>query len=387
MTRLTVLGTSALSALALTACGGGGDDTNNPDASHQPQIDSAPQPDAPPACTAITLGAQDISGVSDIAGVWHAPVTTDLGDGGDPILQMEFWDLDAGGPTVGDNDLSAAPNDDYATCTSCFIVISPNADGSAQRLFFQRTGNVNLTEDPAMTHNLAGTLDTGVILEEVEIDNQFHSTPVPGGQCLTVTTATALAHDAIPNAWTCPDTAWTDGAACDCVCGVSDPDCADTALPVNGCTGTQVCYADACRDRPTNDTCQTYTQVEIGTPINGSTIGATSNYDAGLESAGCTGFAQPGNDVAYRVTLTAGQAITVTLSNLTFDGAVAILRRGAPAVCDANPVQCQAGADAGGNGADETFQFTATQAGNYWIIVDAYNTSQQGDFTLTVTSP
>lgn len=140
---------------------------------------------------------------------------------------------------------------------------------------------------------------------------------------------------------------------------------------------------------PANDTCQTADTLTLGTQVNGTTVGASSNYDSGLET--CTGFAQPGADVAYKVTLFAGQPITVTLSapSATFDPSISLLGPGsAAAVCDAVPLTCLAGADAAGFGAGESLVFTPTSTGTYYLIVDSYyGMASRGAFKVIVTSP
>jgi hypothetical protein len=161
------------------------------------------------------------------------------------------------------------------------------------------------------------------------------------------------------------------------------------------CTGTEVCGAvvgmkGLCIAPPLNDTCQTAQVITIGTPVQGKTGGAVSNYNMGLETAACTGVSQAGGDVAYTIVLTAGQAITVNVTGVSpnFDPSVAILGPGtAAAVCDAATVTCLKGADAGNAAANETFQFTATTAGTYFLIVDTFFRTQGGKFTLSVTSP
>ncbi|NVB80833.1 MAG: hypothetical protein HOV81_20720 [Kofleriaceae bacterium] len=161
------------------------------------------------------------------------------------------------------------------------------------------------------------------------------------------------------------------------------------------CAAGQVCSAivgakGLCITPPANDTCETAATLTIGTPVNGSTGGAASNYNAGLEAMTCTGGAQKGADVAYQVTLAANQAITVTLTNVSpnFDPSLALLGPGTAAVCNANPITaCVKGADANFDGDGETFTFTATTAGTYYVIVDTFYQTQGGKFTLTVTSP
>jgi hypothetical protein len=140
---------------------------------------------------------------------------------------------------------------------------------------------------------------------------------------------------------------------------------------------------------PANDTCQTATSIQVGTPVMGTTVGASANYDSGIET--CTGFAQPGSDVVYKITLSGAQAITVTLSapDAAFDPGISLLGPGsAGSVCDAVTVTCLAGADAAGFGVGESFMFTTPGAGTYYIIVDSYyGPGNGGAFTLNVTSP
>ncbi|MDB4960694.1 MAG: uncharacterized protein JWP01_693 [Myxococcales bacterium] len=161
------------------------------------------------------------------------------------------------------------------------------------------------------------------------------------------------------------------------------------------CTGTEVCGAvvgmkGLCIAPPLNDTCETAQLITIGTPVQGKTGGAAGNYNMGLEGAACTGVSQAGGDVVYQVVLTANQTITVNVTNASahFDPSVALLGPGAAAtVCNAATVTCLKGADAGNAAANETFTFTATAAGTYFLIVDTFFRTQGGTFTLTVTSP
>lgn len=382
-------------AAALAACGGGSE-TKSPDASVKTP-DAAPQPDAPPpdaarSCTAATFGAQDILDPGDASFIaWQAPLTT-MPDGGPAALQFEFYAGSGLDPVTGMINLGAGSQNNYATCSACLRLITTDASGMLAKQFFQDGGTLNLTEDPFTTHKMVGTA-TDVSLVEVTIDsNTFQSTPVAGGVCLSLGTLT-LNHDTVPNAWTCAKPAYKDGATCDCMCGIPDPDCAIAGAPVAGCTGAQVCDAGTsmCVAPVANDTCGTATPFMIGGTVNGTTVGATANYNAGLEATACTGFAQKGPEVVYSLTLTAGQAITVTLSNVfpaTFDPSIALLGPGTAAmVCDGAAVTCAKGADAGVGGEGETFQFTATTAGTYFLVVDTFKATASGTFTLGVTSP
>ncbi|MBT9558712.1 MAG: hypothetical protein IV100_21960 [Myxococcales bacterium] len=47
-----------------------------------------------------------------------------------------------------------------------------------------------------------------------------------------------------PIYWFCIENLYADGYFCDCECGFPDPDCADPALPVQGCDGAAACGSD-----------------------------------------------------------------------------------------------------------------------------------------------
>jgi len=371
--------------LALVACGGGGKKAN-PDAPQQ-QVDAAPDARV---CTTLTNGTTDILGydATNKVIVFGGP-GGDAGDGNPLKLQFEFY----GGiePSLaGTFDLSQGNQTNYMTCAVCVRAFSVDAQGNPIKEFFQTGGSVTLTEDPLTNEHLVASF-SNIQLQEVTIDQQtFASTPVAGGLCTSYGSFN-VDHDKVPNAWTCQHTAYQDGTTCDCMCGgtsgIMDPDCAIANATVNGCTSGQVCFKDGCVTPPANDTCGTAVALTLGTPVTGTTIGATNNYSDGLQGTTCTGFMQQGADVAYSIALTANQAITVTLSGLdaTYDGSVALLGPGAATICDAAPIAtCVAGADANPEGTTETFTYTATTAGTYYILVDSFYATEAGAFTLTV---
>ena len=142
---------------------------------------------------------------------------------------------------------------------------------------------------------------------------------------------------------------------------------------------------------PLNDTCESAQTLTLFAPSSGTTTNATNNYDSGLETPTCTGYAQAGADVAYSITLMSGQSVTVTLSSVyaTLDASISLLGPGTASVCNASPVTCLKGADSNGFGAGESFSYNVTQSGVYYIIVDSYFTKNgdTGSFTIAVTSP
>jgi hypothetical protein len=345
-------------------------------------------PDAP-ACTSTTLDAQDIIDPGDGSYIiWGGNVTTDLGDGAaTQQYYMQFYHT-SGTDLTMPVDLSMGVQSDFATCDACLLVGTFDSMGNVIRVYYQSGGTLSLSTDPITAKNMMGTI-SNLSLVEVMIDQMNHSMPVAGGKCLSLGNVT-LNHDAVPNAWTCAHAAYADSTNCDCMCGVSDPDCTMSTLPVVGCTANQVCASDACKDKATNDTCQTAATLTVGTPMDGSNFGATSNYNMGLETMTCTGFAQAGPDVAYKVHLTAHTAYTISLTNVgpNLDPSLSVVGPGAATLCDAATIACKAGADVGGHGEGETLTYTPTTTGNYYVIVDTYFTTDPGDtFTIEVTSP
>jgi hypothetical protein len=221
--------------------------------------------------------------------------------------------------------------------------------------------------------------------------NTFESTVVEGGECLTIGSSLALNADDVPNAFTCAPATWEDGATCNCACGVTEPDCV-TGQPDDCALATQNCFDAACVDIPANDTCATGIALTAAAPVTGTSAGAVGDYNAGLEGATCTGFSQAGPDVVYTVALTAGQNITIgmTTTSTTYDGSIALVGPGAPAVCNADPITtCVVGADAGLDGAPETITgFAVPTTGTYYLIVDSFYSagpSSAGAFTVTLT--
>lgn len=75
------------------------------------------------------------------------------------------------------------------------------------------------------------------------------------GDCQDGQTCTNQVCTGVPTAWTCDPTKYDDGTACDCGCGAGDPDCANSALPVNGCNTGEICGSDTGTCLPAGWTC------------------------------------------------------------------------------------------------------------------------------------
>lgn len=141
---------------------------------------------------------------------------------------------------------------------------------------------------------------------------------------------------------------------------------------------------------PGNDICESAAVLSLSMMAQGTTHDATPNYDSGLET--CTSYTQAGPDVAYSIVMVSGQSYTVTMTpEASFDASISLLGPGTASVCNAMPVTCLIGADSGNFGGTETFQFTPSQTGTYFIIVDSYYTGggadASGSFSIEVSTP
>jgi hypothetical protein len=140
---------------------------------------------------------------------------------------------------------------------------------------------------------------------------------------------------------------------------------------------------------PDNDVCATADVLFFGPTFTGTTVGAGSDYDSGLETEACTGYSQGGADVVYQVLLPAASTkYTVTLSNLDswFDASVSLVGPGMANVCSSVPLNCLAGADVGSFGEGETLEYTTSSAGYYYVIVDSFYVTPYsgGMFTIQI---
>jgi hypothetical protein len=124
-----------------------------------------------------------------------------------------------------------------------------------------------------------------------------------------------------------------------------------------------------------------------GTPPTATETGDNTkaiNSIALPSSGSCTGYRSPGPDLFYKLDLTANTKYTFTLTPAsTFDSMLYIFTD-----CQ-NPVTtCAEGDDNVGDGNAETFDFTPTTAGTYYIAVDSWydhsDASSKGTFTLKV---
>lgn len=100
-------------------------------------------------------------------------------------------------PATGTYDLaSTGVNDNYATCAECvYLFQDVDMNDVEDKAFFQSEGTLTITAtDPTLPNVSEGSL-TNVKLVEVTIDENFFSTPVPGGDCYVIP---SLAWDTMP---------------------------------------------------------------------------------------------------------------------------------------------------------------------------------------------
>jgi hypothetical protein len=248
----------------------------------------------PVVCTEITLG-QFEGTVGNGFAVYLATFTPNVVGASDDMFELTVMgppDYDGG--ETGTFDLTANGDDNYRTCSRCFRVI---ADFNGVRtVFFQSEGT--LVIDDASTQ-LAGVIDatvTNLKLVEVTTASDFTSTPVPGGACLTVASATievecggflcqdgeclaeassqcdgtADCDDAsdeaptnalciVPDGWECAESDVGDGF-CDCGCGAKDTDCTSTTDEseceyCSACIGSLLSCPDDAVDSEDTTTC------------------------------------------------------------------------------------------------------------------------------------
>jgi len=145
---------------------------------------------------------------------------------------LEFYGVGSGaaynGQLKGTFNLGAAGDNNYATCSRCLRLVQ---DGT--KLFFQQSGTLVVAATSDQINGTVNATITNTTLVEVTIDANYVSTPVPGGACLHITSATAAA--AVPTGppagWNCDPGYYADGS-CDCGCGKLDYDCDSGAVGV-----------------------------------------------------------------------------------------------------------------------------------------------------------
>ncbi|MCB9586970.1 MAG: hypothetical protein H6718_16345, partial [Polyangiaceae bacterium] len=196
---------------------------------------------ATPTCTPVT-----VTGFVQYAGNKAFATLQPNVAGADPdILSVEFY-----GASAGTTDLSVSPDDNFETCERCLRGTEDITQTTSGREYFQSAGSMNLLSADGSVGSF-----TNVTLVEVTIDPvTFRSTPVSGGQCLTIQQANW--------SWSCTDggTEFSGANACgNCINNASVGCCSAES---DACDANAECVAlvscvNGCSDQTCTDNCGT----------------------------------------------------------------------------------------------------------------------------------
>lgn len=201
--------------------------------------------------TELTATAVTAANANGDAGIYRVATTPQVGDTMETDqVSIEIYgstfDPALNGEDPGTYDLSAVGDDNYQTCARCILMRADllTMNGKA---YFQKSGSITI--DPS-SDTVNGTLNatvTDLTLIEVEVDPDFYTTPVDGGECFHIASITAAATPpVVPANWTCTPAFYADGG-CDCGCGARDSDCVDGSIDsCDVCNSMGSCSAADC---------------------------------------------------------------------------------------------------------------------------------------------
>ncbi|MBN2357970.1 MAG: PPC domain-containing protein [Deltaproteobacteria bacterium] len=129
---------------------------------------------------------------------------------------------------------------------------------------------------------------------------------------------------------------------------------------------------------PPNDLCAGAIALQANQSVSGSTAHATNDYQFVSGTISCTGYGTSGPDVAYQVTIPAGQYLSAWLYAPT-DMSMYL-------VDDCATLCCWGGIDEGYSGDTEVLVYNNAvgSAQNLYLIVDSFSSSGGADFGLGV---
>ena len=175
----------------------------------------------PDGCTALTLGANLVMSVGGPALQLEAKAMPGLDGAYRTHAVFELHDYDpASGEArpleTGTFDLAEPPDDGYATCQHCTLLVAYARDGMPQRYFFQSSGEVEITKvgQTDEDRGIAAATLRDVQLREIVQTPDFGWADAPGDECYWID---EWSFDTTPN----------NGAPCE-----RAEDCANTALQV-----------------------------------------------------------------------------------------------------------------------------------------------------------
>lgn len=103
-------------------------------------------------------------------------------------LNLELYPSGNDFPQPGTFDLSIAPDDSYATCEHCVLLVAYDKSGQPRRAFFQDSGTMTVTKFDAESWGVAAGEASDVRLVEVTQNLDGSWNVVPGGQCFDLPT-------------------------------------------------------------------------------------------------------------------------------------------------------------------------------------------------------
>jgi len=129
--------------------------------------------------------------------------------------------------------------------------------------------------------------------------------------------------------------------------------------------GDYVAYV-SCTPRVPGDICATAPQISCGSfSFAGTTVGALNDYIPGPEPNACTGFTAEGYDVVYVINESVFTLSVFYTSSV--DGSIYLVTD-----CSDPEGSCVVGSDDTLDGQTESFNFTSTAGGPYYLIVDNF---------------
>ncbi|MBN1773723.1 MAG: DUF4215 domain-containing protein [Deltaproteobacteria bacterium] len=226
------------------------------------------------------------------------------------------------------------------------------------------------------------------------LDDDCVGGPDNGFECVRGSSESCTTSCGSTGTRTCTDScAWNPCVPPPEVCNGLDDDCVggpdDTFACVQGstgsctvgtCSGTHTCSATCvwgeCNlgPTPTNDVCSGTVPALVAGSLTGSTCAATDTTTWSA-TAGCTA-STGGRELFYRLQLIVRSEVTLRATG--FD-TVLYLRRDA---CAGTQVACNDDDPSGGTG---SLLRGTLDAGTYYVVVDGWNASAFGDFTLVTT--
>lgn len=202
MKKFLTIAVIAMTLIVFTACGGSkkkdkdttdtGDDTDVVDTTDTADPTNPTDPtdstdptdptDTPSGCTGISVDWTTFSQYQ------YSNQFVASNDDSDPIVLISFFQDEEGSISEGTYDLAAGLNANYKDCTECVLVYSGyDEEEGYSKIYYQQSGTLKIdaVDDSS---NIKGSISA--VLVEVTIDEEdYTSTPVEGGTCVEIETA------------------------------------------------------------------------------------------------------------------------------------------------------------------------------------------------------